>query len=70
MIVVSERRVLSALLTERGASLGARVRAAGLAAAGPLWRATRRAGFVLAAAAAFVLVPPAVLAVELLIKAL
>jgi hypothetical protein len=69
MIVAWERRVLAALLAERGAPLGARLRAAGLVATGPLRRWARRAGFVLAGAM-LVLLAPALLALELIIKSI
>jgi hypothetical protein len=69
MIVVWERRVLAALLAERGASFGARLRAAGLVASGPLRRWTRRARFVLAGAM-LALLAPALLAMELIVKSI
>jgi hypothetical protein len=69
MIVVWERRVIAALLAERAAPLAARLRAAGLVAAGPLRRWARRAGFVLAGAM-LVLLAPALLAMELIIKSI
>ncbi|HEX6651107.1 MAG TPA: hypothetical protein VF072_00055, partial [Thermoleophilaceae bacterium] len=50
MILVWERRVLAALLVERGAPLRARVQAARLVAAGPLRRWARRGGLVLGTA--------------------
>ena len=69
MILVWERRVLAALLAERGAPLWARVRAARLVAAGPLRRWVRRAGLVLAAATLVVLTA-GLLAFELLIRSM
>jgi len=69
MILVWERRVLVALLAERGAPLWARVRAARLVAAGPLRRWARRGGFVLGAATLVVLTT-GMLALELLIRSM
>jgi hypothetical protein len=69
MIVAWERRVIAASLAERGAPIGARLRAAGLVATGPLRRWARRAGFVLAGAT-LVLLAPALLAMELIIRSI
>ena len=69
MIVVWERRVLAALLAERGVPLWARVRAGRLVAAGPLRRWPRRAGLVVGAATLVVLTT-GLLVVELLIRSL
>jgi hypothetical protein len=69
MILVWERRVLAALIAERGAPLWERARAAGLVATGPLRRFARRAGFV-AATAMFALLAFAVLAFELVIRSM
>jgi hypothetical protein len=69
MILVWERRVLAALLAERGAPLSARVRAARLVAAGPLRRWARRGGFVLRAATLIVLTA-GLLALEALIRSM
>lgn len=69
MILVWERRVLVALLAERGAPLWARVRAARLVAAGPLRRWARRGGLVLGAAT-LVVVTAGMLALELLIRSM
>jgi hypothetical protein len=69
MILVWERRVLAALLAERGAPLRARVRAARLVAAGPLRRWARRGGVVLGTATLGVLTA-GVLALDLLIRSL
>jgi hypothetical protein len=69
MTLVWERRVLVALLAERGAPLWERVRAARWVATGPLRRWARRAGFVLMAASV-ALLTSAVLALELVAKSL
>jgi hypothetical protein len=69
MTLVWERRVLAAVLAERGYPLMSRVRAAGLVAAGPVRRWARRAGFFLAAATLVVLTS-GLLAVELVIRAI
>jgi hypothetical protein len=69
MILVWERRVLAALLAERGAPLWARVRAARLVAAGRLRRWARRGGFVVGTAALVVLTA-GLLAVDLLIRSI
>ena len=69
MILVWERRVLAAVLAERGAPLWERIRAARLVAAGPLRRWARRGGFVLAAATLVVLAP-VLLALELFIRSI
>ena len=69
MILVWERRVLAALLAERGTPLLARVRAARLVAAGPLRRWARRGGFVLGAVTLAVLTA-GMLALELLIRSI
>ena len=53
--MVWERRVLAALLAERGAPLWARVGAARLVVAGPLRRWARRGACVLGAATVVVL---------------
>jgi hypothetical protein len=66
MILVWERRVLAAVVADRGTPLWERVRAARLAATGPLRRFARRATFVLAAAT-FALLTFAVLAFELIV---
>jgi hypothetical protein len=69
MILVWERRLLAAVLAQRGTPLWARVRAARLVAVGPLRRWARRGGFVLAAAM-LTLLAPAVLAAELLVRSI
>jgi ribosomal protein L39E len=69
MILAWERRVLAALVAERGAPLWVRVRAARLVAAGPLRRWARRAAFVLGAATLVVLTA-GLLTLELLISSL
>ena len=69
MILACERRVLAALLAERGAPLSARLHAVRLVATGPLRRWAKRAAFVLATATLVVLVP-VVLALELVIRSL
>ena len=69
MILVWERRVLAALLAERGAPLWARVSAARLVAAGPLGRWARRGGVALGAATLVVLTV-GLLALEMLIKSI
>jgi hypothetical protein len=68
-ILAWEPRVLAALLAERGAPLGARFQAVRLVATGPLRRWATRGAVVLATAALVVLVP-AVLALELVIRSL
>ena len=71
MIVVWERRVRAALLQQPGVPLATRFHALRLVAAGPLRRWTRRGGFALAAASLLVLVlAPALLVLELLVKLL
>ena len=67
MILAWERRVLAALLAERGAPLWVRFRAARLVATGPLRRWARRAAFVLGAATLVVLTA-GLLTLELLIR--
>jgi hypothetical protein len=69
MILVWERRLLAAVLAQRGTPLWARVRAARLVAAGPLRRWARRGGFVLAAAV-LTLLAPAMLVAELLVRSI
>jgi hypothetical protein len=69
MILVWERRVLAAVLAERGAPLWTRVRAARLVAAGPLRRWARRGGFVVGTATLVVLTA-GLLAVDLLIRSI
>ena len=69
MILAWERRVLAALLAERGAPLGARFQAVQLVATGPAWRWVKRGAFVLATAALVVLVSTA-LALELVVRSL
>jgi hypothetical protein len=69
MILAWERRLLAALLAERGAPLGARFQAVRLVATGPLRRWAMRGAFVLATAALVVL-GAAVLALELVIRSL
>ena len=69
MTMVWERRVLAALLAERGAPLRARVGAARLAVAGPLRRWARRAAYVLGAATLVVLTA-GLLTLELLIRSI
>ena len=69
MILVWERRLLAAVLAQRGTPLWARARAARLVAVGPLWRWARRGGFVLAAAM-LTLLAPAVLVAELLVRSI
>jgi hypothetical protein len=69
MIVVWERRVVAALLAERGTPLWARIRAARLVAAGPLRRWARRGGFVLGTAMLVVLTTGLV-TLDLLIRSL
>jgi hypothetical protein len=68
-IVAWERPVLAALLAERGAPPGARFQAVRLVATGPLRRWARRGAYVLATGTLVVLVP-AVLALELVIRSL
>jgi hypothetical protein len=68
-ILAWEPRVLAALLAERGAPLGARFQAVRLVATGPLRRWATRGAFVVATATLVVLVP-AVLALELVIRSL
>jgi hypothetical protein len=71
MILVWERRVRAALLQQREVPLAARLRGARLVASGPLQRWARRGGFALAATTlALVALAPALLALELLLKAL
>jgi len=69
MILVWERRVLAALLAERGGPLRARVRADRLVAAGPLRRWARRGAFVLGTATLVVLTAW-LLALELLLRSI
>ena len=69
MVLVWERRVLASLVAEGGAPLLARVRAAGLVAAGPLRRWARRAGLAVGALTLVVLTT-GVLVVELLIRSM
>jgi len=69
MILVWERRVLAALLVERGPPLWARVRAARLVAAGPLQRWARRGGLVVRAAMLVVLTT-GLLALDALIRSM
>ncbi len=69
MILVWERRVLAAVLGERGTPLWERARAARLAATGPLRRFVRRATFGLAATT-FALLTFAVLAFELIVRSI
>jgi hypothetical protein len=69
MILAWERRVLAALLAERGAPLGARFQAVRLVATGPAWRWAKRGAFALATAALVVLVSTA-LALELVVRSL
>ena len=69
MILAWERRVLAALLAERGAPLGARVQAVRLVATGPAWRWVKRGAFVLATAALVMLVST-VFALELVVRSL
>ena len=71
MVVVWERRVRAALLKQQGAPLAARFLAARLVARGQLRRWARRTAFALVATALTVLVmAPALLVVELLLKLL
>jgi hypothetical protein len=67
--MVWERRVLAALLAERGAPLWARVGAARLVAAGPLRRWARRGAYMLGAATLVVLTA-GLLTLELLIRSI
>jgi hypothetical protein len=69
MILAWEPRVRAALLAERRAPLGARFQAVRLVATGPFRRWAKRGAFVVATAALVVLVP-AVLALELVIRSL
>ena len=69
MSMVWERRVLAALLADRGAPLWARVGAARLAVAGPLRRWARRAAYMLGAATLVVLTA-GLLTLELLIRSI
>ena len=69
MTIVWERRVLAALLAERGTPLRARVGAARLVAAGPLRRWARRGAYVLGAATLVVLTA-GLLTLELLIRSI
>ena len=66
MILVWERRVLAAVLAQRGASVSARLMAARLVVLGPLRRWVRRGSVALSAA--LVLFGPALLALALLLK--
>ena len=66
MILVWERRVLAALVAQRGASVSARLVAARLVVLGPLRRWVRHGAVALSAA--LVLVGPALLAFALLLK--
>jgi hypothetical protein len=69
MVVVWERRVRAALIQQRGVPITARLRGARLIAATRLRRWIRRAGFVLAATiAVMVLLAPALLAMDLLLQ--
>jgi hypothetical protein len=71
MILVWERRVGAALLQQRGAPLGARFEAARLVAGGQLRRWAVRGGFGVAATAVVLLVlTPALLVTEILVKLL
>jgi hypothetical protein len=69
MILVWERRVLAAVLAERGAPLWARVQAAQLVVAGPLRRWARRGGLVLATLM-LTLLAPVLLVTGLVVQAL
>jgi hypothetical protein len=69
MILVWERRLLAAVLAQRGTPLWASVRAARLVAVGPFQRWARRGGFVLAAAM-LTLLAPAVLVAELFVRSI
>jgi hypothetical protein len=70
MVTVWERRVRAALLRQRGAPIGPRLRGALLIARTQLRRWSRRAGFALTATAAIVLVvAPAAVALDLLLRA-
>ena len=66
MILVWERRVLAAVVVQRGASVSARLVAARLVVLGPLRRWVRRGAVALSAA--LVLFGPALLALALLLK--
>jgi hypothetical protein len=68
-ILAWERRVLAVLLAERGAPVGARFQAVRLVSTGQLRRWAKRGAFVLATATLVVLVP-AVLALDLVIRSL
>jgi hypothetical protein len=71
MVGVWERRVRSALLRRRGASLASRFRAARLLAGSPLRRVARRAAFGATATAFLVFVmAPALLVLTVLVKLL
>ena len=65
MTIVWERRVLAALLAERGTPLRARVGAARLVAAGPVRRWARRGAYVLGVAT-FVVLAAGLLTLELI----
>ena len=69
MILVWERRVVAALLSERGVPLWARVRAARLVAAGPLRRWARRGG-ALVGAATLVVLTVGLLSLDLVIRSI
>ena len=69
MTMVWERRVLAALLAERGAPLWARAGAARLVVAGPLRRWARRAAYMLGAATLVVLTA-GLLTLQLLIRSI
>ena len=66
MILVWERRVLAAVVVQRGASVSARLVAARLVVLGPLRRWVRRGAVALSAA--LVLFGPALLVLALLLK--
>jgi hypothetical protein len=68
MILVWERRVLAAVVAQRGASVSARLVAARLVVLGPLRRWVRRV--TVALSAALVLFGPALVAFALLLKVL
>ena len=69
MILVWERRVVEALLAERGAPLWTRLGAARLVAVGPLRRWARRGAYILGAATLVVLMV-GLLTLELLIRSI
>jgi hypothetical protein len=71
MVMVWERRVRAAVFRQRGVALAPRLRAAALVARTQLRRRTRRVAFVLVGMAAVVLVVgPALVVMDLVLRAL